>query len=478
MIFAKIAIFDTTSQASRYHFHRDSQQRGTSSMSRNILALTLLGLAAHFVHAQEANAIFGMTKVHELHLDFTAKEWERMQKVSGGPGFFTPKKPVAKDGEEPYEWHKSPGFGIEFPWAHADLTANGKTIKNVGVRYKGNGSYLSSAESLKRNLKIEVDHYVKEQRVEGLRTITLNAGAVDPSRMREALAYSVFRSARVPAPRTAFARVTLSVPRKYDKEFLGLYTFVEHVDKVFLKEHFKDNTGLLMKPERLRGIDFLGDDWERYKNRFFPKRDPTAEESKRIIDFARLISKGDDAAFKKEIGDYLDIDNFLRFIAVNTMLPNTDNFLTTGHNYYIYLHPKTKQLAFMPWDLDISFAGFPVMGSVKEQTNWDLLKPAPSKTKLVDRLLAIPDVQNQYRKILREIAANAFTKEKLLAEIDAMDKVTKEPLELERKAKEARKEKTERPGGFIAGFFDPQPELRGFVERRAAAVAKQVEGLK
>jgi spore coat protein H len=446
-------------------------------MSRIVLAVLVCVVALSPLRGQEPKAVFGPTVVHEFHLEFTAKEWERMQKVSGGIGIFTPKKPVAPDGEEPYEWHKSPGFGYEFPWAHANLTTDGKTYKNVAIRYKGNGSYATSVEALKRNLKIEIDHYDKDQRVHGLRTLTLNAGAVDASRLREALAYSVFRAAKVLAPRTAFASVTLTVPGKYEKEVVGLYTLVEHVNKEFLKTHFQDNKGLLLKPERTRGIDYLGDDWAKYKARYFPKRDATDKEIAHLVAFAKLVSKSDDDTFRKEIGTYLDIDNFLRFVAVNTLLPNTDSFLTTGHNFYMYLHPKTNKLHFMPWDLDISFAGFPMMGSVKEQTNMNLLKPASGKLKLVDRLLAMPEVDQRYRKIVQEIAANAFTKEKLLAEIDAMEKVTSPHLAAEAKAKSARKEKNDKPGGWIAGFFDAQPPIRSFIEGRTAAVTKQVEAM-
>jgi spore coat protein H len=447
-------------------------------MSRFVFSVIICFLALSRIGGQEPKAVFGPTIVHEYHLELSAKEWERMQKVSGGIGFFTPKKPVAPAGEEPYEWHKSSGFGLEFPWAHADLTTGGKTYKNVGIRYKGNGSYATSVDALKRNLKIEIDHYDKDQRVHGIRTLTLNAGAVDASRLREALAYSVFRAAKVPAPRTAFAAVMLTVPGKYDKELLGLYTLVEQVNKEFLKTHFKDNSGLLLKPERTRGIDYLGDDWAKYKARYFPKRDATDMEIAHLIAFAKLVSKSDDETFRKEIGTYLDIDNFLRFIAVNTMMPNTDSFLTTGHNFYMYLHPKTNKLHFMPWDLDISFAGFPVMGSVKEQTNMNLLTPASGKLKLVDRLLAIPEVDQQYRKIVQEIAATAFTKEKLFAEIDAMEKVTTPHLAAEARAKAARKEKNDKPGGWIAGFFDAQPPIRSFVVGRTEAVAKQVEAMK
>ncbi|MBI3822829.1 MAG: CotH kinase family protein [Planctomycetes bacterium] len=445
--------------------------------ARLVTCLAILFLVVPSALAQNNDETFGLAKVHEFHLQLTAREWERMQAIIPGMTLFAPKRPVAKEGEEPFEWHKTSGFGIEFPWAHADLHAGGKIYKNVGLRYKGNGSYVSTDKMLKRNLKIELDHYDDEQRFHGLKTITLNAGAVDASRMREALAYAVYRGAGVPAPRTAFVKVTLTVPGKHDKEFVGLYTFIEHVDKSFLKNHFKNGKGLLMKPERMRGIDYLGDDWEKYKKRYLPKREATAKEAQRVIEFAKLVNKAEDAEFAKQIGGYLDLDLFLRFTAVTTMLPNTDSFFTTGHNYFIYLNPKTDKLVFMPWDLDISFAGFPAMGSIDQQANQNLLRPVPGRFKLIDRLFALPEVKEKYQKVLAEIAGSAFTKKKLLADIDAIEKATKEALALEKTAVGKRKEKRDAFGDMVAGWFAPA-EMRSYVERRADAVAKQVATMK
>jgi len=36
----------------------------------------------------------------------------------------------------------------------------------------------------------------------------------------------------------------------------------------------------------------------------------------------------------------------------------------------------------------------------------------------------------------------------------------------------------EQVGGWIAGFFDPQPDVRKFVEARTDAVSKQLEAMK
>ena len=62
---------------------------------------------------------------------------------------------------------------------------------------------MASSRGLKRNLKIDLDHYNEDLRFHGLKSINLNAGSMDPSKAREALSFAVFRSAGVPAPSSA-----------------------------------------------------------------------------------------------------------------------------------------------------------------------------------------------------------------------------------------------------------------------------------
>jgi spore coat protein CotH len=435
--------------------------------------------------------IFGLTKLHEWNIQMDAKEWDKMQPAAGGfrfpggPG--RPPEKAKEDAEKPKEEkakepekdvHKGSGFGIEFPWAKGEFTADGKTFKNIGLRYKGNASYMASSRGLKRNLKISLDHYEETDRFHGEKTIDLNAGAMDPTKAREVLSYAVFRAAGVPAPRTAFAQVTLTVPGKYDKELLGLYTVVEQVDKTFLKQHFKNGKGLLMKPERLRGLEYLGDDWDRYKERYQPKHDASKEESKRVIDFAKLVNQADDETFRKEIASYLDVDEFLHFVAVNALLVNLDSFLGIGHNYYLYLNPDSNKFVFIPWDLDLSMAGFPMAGAPDKQTDLSLAHPYLGENKLIARLLAMKDVNEQYQKVLKELSASCFSKEKLLKDLEEVEKVAKEPLAKEKEAATARKEGA---GGFGfgppgGGMFGKSLSLQTFVEKRTESVSAQLEG--
>ena len=97
------------------------------------------------------------------------------------------------------------------------------------MRYKGNGTFLSSRESLKRSLKLDLNQFVKGQKLAGMSQLNLHNSVRDPSGMNEAIAYRLFRDGGVPAPRTAYAKVYVTVPGKHDRHYFGLYNLVEDV---------------------------------------------------------------------------------------------------------------------------------------------------------------------------------------------------------------------------------------------------------
>jgi putative membrane-bound dehydrogenase-like protein len=417
--------------------------------------------------------VFGPARVWAIHLEVSAKEYEAMQ-PAGGFAFGGPAPPAPSRDPKAARATVRNRFGVEFPWVQAALTADGKTYRRVGLRYAGDITYLASSRGAKRPLSVAFDRF-GDQPFHGLASLHLHAMPLDPAKGREALACAVFRAAGVPAPRTAFAEVTLTVSGKYDKELLGLYTVVEDVDRRFLADRFRTDRGLLLSPFGLRGLDYLGDDWERYRGPYQPRSEPTREEAKRLIDFARLVNQAGDDQFRKEIASYLDVDEFLRFLAANALLSNVESFFALGHNYHLYLNPDTNRFVFLPGDLEFSLANFLLMGSAEQLMDLSLTHPYPGDNKLADRLLAIPEVRDRYQKLLRELSATCFTRDRLLAEIEAIERLTKEPLARERKAAEARREQA---GGFgpQGGAFSQPPALRAFVEKRATSVAAQLAG--
>src|SRR5262245_38514611 len=213
-----------------------------------ILVCLLVGLSVMTAPATESKEaaqkeapgkdVFGQTRVWTVHLTIPATEYKAMQPPGGGFGFGGgpggPPQPRARKDMRESERNL---IGTELPWVQGEITADGKTYKKVGLRYAGDVTYFASAQGLKRPLKVEFKRFGGQQ-FHGLTSLQLHSMPLDPAKAREALAYSVFRAAGVPAPRTAFAEVTLTVPGKYDKEYLGLYTLVENVDRRFLADRF------------------------------------------------------------------------------------------------------------------------------------------------------------------------------------------------------------------------------------------------
>src|SRR5262249_17493128 len=147
-----------------------------------------------------------------------------------------------------------------------------------------------------------------------------------------------------------------------------------------------------------------------------PLAEPTPEQAKRLIAFVRLVQQADDGQFRKEIASYLDIDKFLRFMAVQALIANADGFFTLGYNYSLFLDPGTSRFVFIPGDQELAFANFQMMGSADQLMDMSLVRPYGGENRLADRLLAIDDVRAAYRKILEELSSTVFRKERLLAD--------------------------------------------------------------
>jgi hypothetical protein len=129
----------------------------------------------------------------------------------------------------------------------------------------------------------------------------------------------------------------------------------------------------------------------------------------------------------------------------------------------------------LPWDKDLAFGGFFLFGQPDQQADLSITHPYPGQHKLTDRLLAIPEVGDKYRKLVRELTATVFTKEKIAARLSELETATKEARDREAKAVAARRENTNF-GGFPGGPMAQPQDLRAWADKRLASVAAQLDG--
>jgi hypothetical protein len=324
-----------------------------------------------------------------------------------------------------------PPGGFEFPWVSGLVEVNGVAFTNVGVRFKGNSSFNGSRQSRKRPFKLDFDRHVAGRKLAGLEEVFLNNNANDPSQMRETLAYGVFNRAGIPAPRTTYARVWLTLAGEAEREYVGLYTVVEPVEGDFLKERLGTKKGLLVKPERMRGLEYLGPEWAAYTNRYEPKSKVRTSDTDRFIALLRGFQQAPDAQFSKAVSQALDVDSLLRFVAVTAWLANYDSMLGTGHNYYLFLRSDTGRLQFIPWDLNEAFGRHPGAGPSQEQAGFSILQPYTEPNRLLDRIFTHPEWAARYQTIVRELQSGPCATNILQSESVRISGVIKAALALE-----------------------------------------------
>ena len=372
-------------------------------------------------------------------------------------------------------------FGFVFDYVHADLEFGTNRFKDVGVRYKGNGTFFSSQRGVKRSLKIDLNQFQKGQKLAGMSQLNLHNSVRDPSFMNEAVAYRLFRDGGVPAPRTAYAKVYITVPGQYDRKYFGLYDLVEDVAKEFVQERFGTSKGALLKPVTPNLFAELGDDWKNYNQTYDPKGTLSKEDKQRIIQFCQFATKADDNEFAAKLPEYLDIDNFARYMAITAWSTDLDGILGPGQNFYVYLHPKSRRFMFMPWDQDQPFGQFP-RGTQEQRENLTIQKPWTGENRFLARVFKVESFKTAYLAKLKEFTGTILLPERIRRQVEELANVLRGPLQEEsperltalNKAAAGEKVSITMGPGF-AGDIEVKP-IKPFVVARSKSVSDQLAG--
>lgn len=235
----------------------------------------------------------------------------------------------------------------------ANITINGKTVENVAIRTKGNLSLRSvvNSDSDRYSLKVDFDYYDDTQSLYGLKKLNLNNNYSDSTLMREYISYELMEKMGLPTPAHSYMYVTVNGKER------GLYLGIEAVDETFLANHYGSNDGFLFKPDGTGSdLKYISDNIADYTGIGLKTNEDNVEKSK-LTAMLDVINNGGD------IEKYLDVDEMLRYFAVNTALVNLDSYQgNMKHNYYLY--EDKGVFSIIPWDYNMSFGGFDVGGGM------------------------------------------------------------------------------------------------------------------
>lgn len=381
-------------------------------------------------------------------------------------------------------------LGVSFPDSHADLVFEGTVLENVSARHKGNGTFMEARGSQKYSFKLDLNDDYPGRELAGVKKLNLHNCITDDSYMNEVLSYRLFRDAGVEAPRTAYARLNLKTPGAEGLQYHGLYTLVENVDKEFVKSHFGTKGGVILKPVTPSLFTYLGDDWQAYKQIYDPKSSISESEEARFIELCKLVSNADKLQFEQEIGEYIDLDNLARFLAVSVLLSDLDGILGPGQNLYLYLHPETGKFIFVPWDQDHSFGQMKRTQEHREKLS--IRRPWDAGNDFLERMFDSESFYALYTSYVASFSKELFTPERLSAQVDELAALLDEPVKQESEEKygnfrklvewdpagdtivvpEALASHNPGPFGSTAGI----KPVKGFVVKRSLSVEDQLAG--
>ncbi len=281
----------------------------------------------------------------------------------------------------------------------ADMTVDGVTYPDVGVRFRGNTSFTQLPNnSEKRSFNIRTDSYVSGQDLYGYQNLNLNNGFHDPTFLREFLTYMICRWHGV-APRCNFVRVFLN------GQYWGVYINVQQPNKDMMRQWFRSDDG-----NRYRGfpttgsfqngrcaMTWLGNNVNSYLNAYQPKEGDGTD----LMQLCDVLNNTPTGQLQSLLPDIFSVDQFYRYAACMNIVTQTDSYIGSGKDHFLYHDNVHGAFHVFPFDVNEAFAGNTTLSPTYNTTNTS--KPAFSET------LPFSDWNARYLAHYRTIAEDSFT---------------------------------------------------------------------
>ena len=329
------------------------------------------------------------------------------------------------------------------------FTKNGTTYTrdSVGLRPRGNTTrrrpesstgimHSDGAPFHRAHFGIRFTEYVTGERFFGMDRIILKYNAADPSYIREAFCYDLFRRFGAwSAPHASFCRLTIHIQGDSKPVYMGVYTMIENPRKGWLDARWHagkipDKQGFLWKAgygADLSSVDQskmgIQDDYgKRYPYNLKSNKDSLYYAKQELCDFINGMTplKSGSAELQTWLEQHMDIDLFLRAYAVNVMVGMWDDYWKNMNNYSFYFDTQHR-FYFIPFDYDNTLGtaqskyGNP---GTDDMLNWGSLN---GDRILMRKVMSITEFKEQYKAYIKEIA----TSSELMEPAAAAARVTK-----------------------------------------------------
>jgi spore coat protein CotH len=281
---------------------------------------------------------------------------------------------AGRDGAELFAWSSVPVFELSLPaerwewlrthardeqYEDAELRFEGEDYGWVGLRFKGGYGTLQTCvddtgqlSCPKLSMKIKFDRLDPERRFFGLKRLNFHSMIRDASKLRERVAYDLYRQLDVVAPRSHWAVL------RVNGESFGVFSLVEDVDGRFTEGRWPGNGDGNLYKEAWPQTDEVG-----YYAEHLETNQETAQHTA-MIGFSGELALSSGDARGPTLARWADLDYLVRYMAVDDAIANWDGITTFycgadacyNHNYFWYQEENRDFFWLIPWDLDNTFA--------------------------------------------------------------------------------------------------------------------------
>lgn len=288
--------------------------------------------------------------------------------------------------------------GTDIP---ASVIVDNVTYDSIGVRFKGNTSYMMIQNSQKKSFNLSIDHVHANQDLMGYNTLNLNNSFEDRSFLREVFYLHQIRK-HIPAAQANFVHLYIN------NADWGLYPNVQQMNKDYLKEwylsndgaHWRATTGTQGPPgwgDGTAALNFLGSNASTYQQYYTLKSSDVTNPWTFLVDVCDKLNNTTVANLPNVLPAYLDVDRTLWFLASEIAFSDDDSYVYKGKmDYYTYYEPETGRMVPHEFDGNSAFHTQSVTWSPFYHEN-DANYP------LLNKMLQVPAWRQRYIAHMRTI---------------------------------------------------------------------------
>ncbi len=359
-----------------------------------IILCVLMAVPAISALKPPNHPMFDEDAVHEIHLTFHQADWWDQLEFNF----------------ENYS-EDIPNISAEFDW-------EGTHYDSIGVRFKGNSSYMSY-NGLKKSFKLDIDEYVSDQELFGMDKLNLNNCFLDPSFVREKCAYELCEAVGLPTERTNYAALYIN------GSYWGLYLIVEQYDQEFIESRFgSGEEGNLWKGEPHGSHEYLGANESAYYNDYELKTNEDVNDWSSLVTFTDALNNTSLSILPDTMHVLLDINSAMAMIAIENFTVNLDSYIGRCVNYYFYNRTLDNRMTFAKWDQNEAWGVFNMWGySAAQLKQLDPYWTNPSygeNRPLADNLWQIDAYDDLYLGHFKKLMATAAHPDILLNRMEEL----------------------------------------------------------